>query len=146
MLIRWRWWLCGSLVVLLVAIVFLRGGGPKRTTVTGTISGKAVAAKLKEKLPYKGAASPVRIVFVPEDTETFKQDGPSQAVVKQDGSFRVPGPDGKGLRPGSYKVAIAVVAGGSDLLRGRYNESNSTIIRTVGETSENFEIDLDTGQ
>ena len=80
---------------------------------TATALGQPFVVDLnKLKLP-KGAtgvppgARPLAVSFVAEDGTQF------QAVVNPDtGTFELPGADGKGIRPGRYKVAITCGVGG----------------------------------
>ena len=85
----------------------------------------------------------VRIEFHRLDEAGSPVGAPEGTEVGPDGRFDVPGPDGRGIAPGMYRVSIRqwdpypLV----DRLDGRFDEHNSPIVREVGRGRE-IAIDL----
>jgi hypothetical protein len=60
------------------------------------------------------------------------------------GAFEVPGPDGKGIPPGKYKVTVRSGAvGTSDLLKNQFSRENSKVVREIKPGGGDLVIDLD---
>jgi hypothetical protein len=88
--------------------------------------------------------------FVPSDAETVhivffpESEGSKSYLVnfdRADGTFRA---IGKGLPPGKYRVAISIIKGRSDELKGAYNAKNSPLSCDVVSSSEEIILDLAT--
>jgi hypothetical protein len=63
---------------------------------------------------------------------------------RQDGTFQVTGADGKGLPPGTYRVAVSIVKEHKDELKGLFNVKNSPVVCEVSRTSSEITVDLAT--
>ncbi|MBN9118435.1 MAG: hypothetical protein J0I06_04605 [Planctomycetes bacterium] len=68
---------------------------------------------------------PLSLTFLAEGGEQFP------ANVTDAGTFEVVGPDGKGIKPGRYKVAITAGAGGPDYFGGKFAPDKTQIVREV---------------
>ena len=113
--------------------------------------------------PPEGASN--QMVFVAMDVKgdsdkTIGANEPFAAVVNDDGTFNVPGPDGTGIPPGKYRVSISqkyrtkhtidkpkrpgepTINRDTDLLRDRYSATTSPLVVEV-TTSEKLTLDLD---
>jgi hypothetical protein len=76
-------------------------------------------------------ARPLAVIFIAEDKTQF------QAVVNPEtGAFELPGPDGKGIRPGRYKVAITCGVGGADYFNNKFAPDRTKVVRDVKEGEE----------
>jgi hypothetical protein len=135
---------CGSSNRVQVQGVLLRGGSPLR--------------------PPEGASNQVVFVAMEVKGDSGKSIGanePFAAVVnEEDGTFEVPGPDGRGIPPGKYRVSVtqkyrtkhtvekpkmrgaAPIDRDTDLLGDRYGPTSSPIVVEV-TTPEKLTIDLD---
>src|SRR5438093_1569511 len=90
-------------LILLTACLALAGAlpacqsGPPRTKVGGRLT------KGGKPLEVAAMVGKVIVIFEPMDAAL----GPKEhAAILPDGSFTVPGPNKKGLRPGKYRVAV----------------------------------------
>lgn len=103
----------------------------------------------KVKLPKGGTAMPPGI-----STSSVLQvvlisaDGKDQYTAKTNsdtGTFEVAGPDGKGIAPGRYKIAVTAKVGLSpsdpDLFGGRYAADKTQILRDIKD-GEDVVIDV----
>ena len=75
-----------------------------------------------------------------------KYQGPYGAIVKSDGTFSVPGPTGKGIPPGKYRVEITwqdPFPMGNDKLGGKFGRDNSPVEVDV-PTEGDIDIDVAT--
>jgi hypothetical protein len=134
---------CGSANRIQVQGVLLKGGSPLT--------------------PPEGASN--EMVFVAMDVKgdsdkTIGANEPFAAIVNDDGTFNVPGPDGTGIPPGKYRVSItqkyrtkhtidkpkrpgeATINRDTDLLQDRYSPTTSPLVVEVN-TSEKLTLDLD---
>lgn len=138
--------LCVALLVLPFALV---GCGPSdvKVVVRGRLleNGQPFTADpSKVKLP-KGAAlppgvQPLQIMFIPvERGETYI----ATVTDPASGKFEVTGSDGRGVKPGKYKVSVQINTGPGtpDALGGKYSPEKTTINREVKE-GEELVIDL----
>lgn len=67
------------------------------------------------------------------------------ANVTDDGRFDVPGPEGNGVPPGKYRLAVQMVTyknRGKDEFKNEFNDKSSPIVRDI-QNSTNLAIDLD---
>ena len=128
----------GAAVALVLGFVPLAGcggGTDNRAVVNGKLVDGAKPFTLdpaKLKLPpgatgLPPGARPVAVVLIAvEGGERFP------ANVDTDGTtFSVPGPDGKGIKPGRYKIAITAGVGGGDYFGGKYSPEQTPIVRDV---------------
>jgi hypothetical protein len=118
-----------------VAAIAGCGGSDGAVPVSGKLvdGGKAFAIdQSKVKLPPGATSLPpgsnlVTVVFTPVD------GGESHSAVLNltDGTFTVPGKDGKGLKPGRYKVAVTGGAGGgaADYFGGKFTPDKTQIVK-----------------
>jgi hypothetical protein len=113
--------------------------------------------------PPEGASN--QMVFVAMDVKgdsdkSIGANEPFAADVNDDGTFNVPGPNGKGIPPGKYRVSVtqkyrtkhtidnpkkpgaAAINRDTDLLGDRYSPTTSPLVVEV-TTSEKLTVDLD---
>jgi hypothetical protein len=82
-----------------------------------------------QELP-SGAGGRVMVLFHALD-EGQESQGPYGAIVKSDGTFSVPGPSGRGIPPGKYRVEIRwqdPFPMGNDKLEGKFGKQNSPVV------------------
>jgi hypothetical protein len=134
---------CGSSNRVHVEGVLLKGGSPLT--------------------PPEGASN--QMVFLAMDVKgdsdkAIGANEPFAAIVNEDGTFNVPGPDGTGIPAGKYRVSITqkyrtkhtidkpkrpgelAIDRDTDLLRDRYSATTSPLVVEV-TTSEKLTLDLD---
>ena len=143
-------------IALALAILPGCGGSGNYIWVTGTL--------LKGGAPYKPPEGQnVTIAFVgieiqDEKGSLVKRTDQYQADLSDDGSFKVIGPEGAGIPPGKYRVAISQrytreafealkvkpkkLVRDDDLLKDKYGPSTSPIIREVKARTD-LVIDMD---
>lgn len=130
----------------LFAAILAGCGGPnfeKGVTVKGKIvKGGQV---LKPSGPQAPGASKVEVIFYPNDTNLPEE----QAILDEQGAFTLLG-QGKGIKPGAYKVGVFVRGAGwdSDELNGQFNKEKTTITKDipadkVGQVHDLGTIDID---
>jgi len=141
-----------------------QGCGERTNTVW--VSGKLLKGGVKYVPPEGQLVSVTFVGLEIEDNsgKTVQGSEPFWAEVDQtSGTFRVPGPQGQGIPPGKYRVAVTQkmlreaydakphpppkrslnrVDRESDMLKGRFGLAHSPIIREV-KTSGELIIDLD---
>ena len=137
----------GSAIAFLALFAAGCGGTDDRVKVQGKLldNGKAFSLDAsKMKLPAGATALPpgtkaIQIIFVPAEGG----DTASASVSETDWTFSVPGSDGKGIKPGKYKIAITGGAGGGfpDYFGGKYSLDRTPIVRDV-KAGEPIEIDV----
>lgn len=145
--------------VFLVAAWALAGCGSSNTVqVSGTLlkSGAPYAAPQGQKLGVTLYAMDVKDAT--GGAVTANEPFPAE-FNPSDSTFRVPGPEGLGIPPGKYRVAVIQQATRealertqpkrgtapdreADFLKGRYGPQTSPIVREIG-ASGNLSIDLD---
>jgi hypothetical protein len=134
---------CGSSNRVRVEGVLLKGGSPLT--------------------PPEGATNQMVFVAMEVKGDSDKSIGakePFAAIVNDDGTFNVPGPDGTGIPPGKYRVSITqkyrtkhtidkpkrpgepTINRDTDLLQDRYSPTASPLVVEVN-TSEKLTLDLD---
>ncbi len=121
----------------LAACLALAGcSGAKRCKVSGTLTR---GGKPLEVHPMTG-----KLMVVFRGIGDGATTDPQYAIVKPDGSFTVPGPDGKGIPPGKYRITVEQFDPfpTTDKLGGKFNERNSKIEREV-TGNDHFDLDLD---
>lgn len=126
---------CGLLMT-----IWLSGCGGGKASVTGTVTNKG------KPLTVKPMVGRVQVTFIPVVAAGAPPADPQEAVVKPDGSFTVPGTDGKGLAPGKYKIAVRQwdVFPQVDTLGGEYDAENTPFEREInGALHINLDVGLD---
>lgn len=131
-----------------VALVFLTAGCGDKADGRTVIRGKLVEGDKPfvldvSKLKLPGGATglppgsrPLTVAFVPAE------GGDQQfAVVNLEaGTFEVVG-DGKGIKPGRYKIAVTATVGGQDYFGGKFAADKTQIVREV-KAGEEVVIDV----
>jgi hypothetical protein len=113
--------------------------GDNSQPVQGKLTNNGAALQIENKAP--GVAW-VEVRFYPENNGQISETH-FQAGVKDDGTFNVPGPSGKGLPPGKYRVIVRQwdPYPQTDKLGGKFDETNSKISYDItGSTT--LDIDL----
>lgn len=147
----------------LLAVLALSGcGSSNRVHVEGVLLKGGAAFK-----PPEGASN--QVVFVAMDVQddsgkSVKSNEPYAAIFHpEDATFEVPGPEGRGIPPGKYRVSVTqkyrtkhtvdqpkkrgepAINRDTDLLKDRFSPTDSPIIVEV-PASEKLTIDLDRPQ
>lgn len=108
-----------------------------------TVKGKIVKSGqiLKPAGPAAPGASKVEVIFYPNDTNLPEE----QAILDEQGAFKLLG-QGKGIKPGTYKVGVFVRGAGwdSDELGGQFNKEKTTITKDIPADKVGQELDLGT--
>jgi hypothetical protein len=128
----------------LLLTALLAAGCGKAGPVVHKVSGRLT----KGGQPLQVAGQEARIGLV--QLKFFRIDDQGQigaeswdATADANGNFTVMGPDGKGLPPGKYRVAVFQFDPyPQDKLKGAFNEKKSRIVRDVSGATE-LNIDLD---
>lgn len=130
-----------SLAWIVLAVAGLIGcgdGKPPRVKFGGKVTdgGKPLS------IPNGGMA---QISFIPlfdDPTKPGKRD-PASSLIIEDGSYKIIGTDSTGIYPGKYRVTIKVMRTiDSDLLKGKFDETNSKIEREVTLSTSSFDFDI----
>lgn len=139
---------CVVYAICISFLVFSAGCGSdgvkKGVTVKGKIHQGGQA--LKPSGPMAPGASKVEVVFYTSEADGVHE----QAIADMNtGEFTMTGA-GKGIKPGTYKVGVFVRGAGwdSDDLKGKFNQTNTTISVTIpedkiGQTFDLPPIDID---
>ena len=111
-------------------------GGPKLTKVKGKIT--------RNNQPLNARNGSVDIVFTPVDAGLAYDTYPAN-YNQQDGTYEVPGKDGKGIPPGKYRITIHIMTAPplpaeATQINNTYGSDNSPLVREV--TGEDINIDL----
>ena len=153
---------CALLGMVVCATIAGCSSGPKEgpvVLVNGKLTNNGVPLEVKKATgPSPGGG--VDIVFS-EYTEGGKRPDPSRvftASVDADGSFKLPGRFGRGIPIGKYRIGVhqwepverkpGVMAPkgsspkGVDLLKGKFEDNTSPIVRELAEKDRTIEIDL----
>lgn len=139
-----------SLPAALVVSFALVGCGPKaepKALVRGRLleNGQPFTAdparlKLPKGTSLPPGVQPLQIMFIPiEAGETYI----ATVTDPSAGKFELTGSDGKGVKPGKYKVSVQINTGPGtpDALGGKFSPEKTTITREVKE-GEELVIDL----
>jgi hypothetical protein len=115
-------------------VVFATTGCAKTPTVVvkGKLLSNGQVIRLDRSKVAPGDLG-IQISFYPIDP------GPEEPVTydSSTGAFEVRGSDGKGIRPGRYKITVTSGAWGEgDMFQGRFNYDNSPITRDVQGAGE----------
>ena len=86
----------------------------------------------------------VRVTFFPVTTDGRPPANTYASVFNgADGTFRAVGPDGRGVPPGKYRVAVEHEAKRRDKLRGRFDGDRSPFVFDIDSKTGEIVIDLD---
>jgi hypothetical protein len=86
----------------------------------------------------------VRVTFFPVTSDGRPPKNTYAATYNgADGSFQAVGPDGKGIPPGKYRIAIEHERNRKDLFRSAYDGDKSPFVFDVDATAKELVIDLD---
>lgn len=132
--------LCKALVFVTLSVV-VGCSGSSDVVVTGTLNQANQVYK-----PEKGEQ--VMVVFGEEkDGKPTGKSFPTR--LGADGSFKITGPDNKGIPPGKYRVGIlstpeVPTPGGAngDKFQGAFDPAKSTIFVEVGASSGSVKLDI----
>jgi hypothetical protein len=82
----------------------------------------------------------VQVIFIPDDPEKAGDTYP--ANVNPDGTFEVPGKEGKGIPPGKYRVAVRQLDPypTKDKLKDKFSPEKTPIVRDVASREVNIDI------
>jgi hypothetical protein len=123
----------------LCLLVLLSGcGGPGRLNARGRIVKGGAPYTVPEK-EY------VRVTFFPVTADGKPPQNTYAAVYERsDGTFRAVGPDGKGIPPGKYRIAVEHQGPRrADVLKGAYDGDRSPFVFDVDASTNEIVIDLD---
>jgi hypothetical protein len=131
--------------------------------LAGCGAGNAVWVKghlLKGGQPYTAPDNQtVGVTFYAMDAQSTKADEPFAATYGPEGAFEVPGPEGRGIPPGKYRISVirkpkagtikpapkgskVVVDRDRDYLNDQFGPTTSPIVREI-RSSADLTIDLD---
>jgi hypothetical protein len=137
---------CG-LLALAVALISLVGcgSGSRATEKPFAVKGRLVKSGVPiqpktDKLPP--ADSGIQLIFL----RVGGQPGEEYAanVNPHDGTFNLPGLEGKGVPKGHYRIAVILApVGGVDQFRGKYGKENSRVEKEITGKEDNLVIDID---
>jgi hypothetical protein len=86
----------------------------------------------------------VRVTFFPVTTDGRPPANTYAATYNgADGTFRAVGPDGKGIPPGKYRIAVEHERNRKDLFRGAYDGDKSPFVFDIDASGQEIIIDLD---
>jgi hypothetical protein len=113
------------------------GGGPKLTVVKGKLT-RGGETVLPDRIK-----SGMTIVFVPAEPSKDAASFPGN-FKNADDTFEVPGPDGKGIPAGKYKVTLNILtltpSPAVDAINRKYGGNSPIVVEVTG--SEPINIDL----
>ena len=138
-----RSWLVSlSVGGLLLALSACGESGPPKSVVKGTITnaGKVIPIKITES-----KSGEFLRVWLKEANPGKLTDSYNAIIKFEDGTFTIPGGDGRGVPAGKYKVFIEWNDNfpmGKDLLKGRFSEANSKILRDIPPPNGVLNIDV----
>ena len=129
-----------KIVVLMLCALAVCGCG------SGERKLKAKGRVVKGGAPFTVSADEyVRVTFYPMAADGSQPKNSYVAVYdRNDGKFTVVGPDGKGVPPGKYRVAVEHERKRKDLLEGAYDADRSPFVVEVTSKSQDIVLDLAT--
>src|SRR5262249_16218468 len=121
----------------LCCVVLLGCGGDGRLTTRGRI--------VKGGSPFTvPEAERVRVTFFPVTPDGKPPLNTYIATYNRaDGSFRASGPDGKGIPPGKYRIAVEHERKKKDLFKGAFDGDRSPFVFEIDSGTKEIVIDLD---
>jgi hypothetical protein len=122
----------------LLCLILVQGcSGDNRLNVKGRL--------LKNGAPLK-LSDPefVRVIFFPVTTNGRPPLNTYLAAVDDaEGTFEAVGPDGRGIPPGKYRVAIELNRKKKDALKGAFDGDRSPFVFDIDANTQELVIDLD---
>jgi hypothetical protein len=125
-------------LVLLGAAILASGCGAKAVKVEGQL--------VRDGAPYQAEeGNTLDLAFVGQQTY--------RATVRADGSFVIPGPEGNGIPPGSYKVRVTATTPANDTAslkklsktNEQFKQINDAACEVGSESNQKFTIDVKKG-
>ncbi len=122
----------------LLGIFALSGcGGDGRLNVKGRVLRNGAALKTTEP-------DFVRVIFFPVTTDGRPPKNTYLAAYDGgDGTFEAIGPDGHGVPPGKYRVAVELSRKRKDLLKGAFDGDHSPFVFDVDAGTKELVLDLE---
>ncbi len=122
----------------LICLVAMTGcSGDGKLNIKGRVIKNGAALKLPEK-------EFVRVTFFPVTTNGRPPTNTYIAAYDpEDGTFEAVGPDGHGIPPGKYRIAIEHNRQKKDLLRGAYDGDHSPFVFEVDANTKELVLDMD---
>ena len=140
---------CLSLTCLLVVAFVILGCGGFRPDKGVTVKGKITKGGAPLTVPNMEAkAGFIKVDLVPIHSGAQDERGTAMSMQEPDGNFVILG-DGKGVKPGKYKVSVVTNPGnGLDDLKGAFNGKASKIevdisAKNLGGTQDLGTLELD---
>ena len=127
-----------EILVVATCLVVVSGcGGDGRLNVKGRI--------VKGETPFTAPEQEyVRVTFLPVTSDGRPPANTYIATYnREDGTFRAVGPDGKGVPPGKYRIAIEHEAKKKDMFRGAYDGDRSPFVFDVDSSLKEIVINID---
>jgi hypothetical protein len=137
-----RWSIINSPVLLLtIATLFMSGcgqpSGPARFKVKGEVTNNGEPLKVN---PHVGS---VQVTLYPVTEPGAPAADPQEATVAPTGELTVHGTDGKGILPGTYKIAVRQWdEPNKDVLKGAGDKDHTKIVREIKSSSDPIIIDV----
>jgi hypothetical protein len=125
-----------GVVVAALGLVVLSGCGDGRLNARGRI--------LKGGAPFTVPEEDyIRVTFFPvTENGTPPKNTYAADFNGADGTFRAAGPDGRGIPPGKYRVALEYLRGRKDLFKGAYDGDRSPYVFDVSAGMSEMVIDV----
>ena len=135
------------LAPIVLVLVLLPGCGGSGHYVW--VTGKLLQGGAPYKAPEGQSASLTFVAIETQDASgrTIKNTDQYQADLEDDGSYKVPGPEGKGIPPGKYRIAVTQkmlreafealknkpkkMVRDDDLLKDQFGPMKSPIVREI---------------
>lgn len=127
----------GLFILCLATLACGGGSGEPVVPVHGKLTKGGQPLVLPTNLPPGDPGILVRFA-----STTSKGDIFSAKIDPATGAFTVPGANGNGIKPGTYKVEVQLGPRGKDEFKGKYAGEKTPITRTV-EAGKEIDIDLD---
>lgn len=125
-------------VLALLSIGFVCGcNSETRLNVKGRVMKNGAALKVSDP-------EFVRVIFFPVTTDGKPPKNTYIAAYDNDqGSFEAVGPDGAGIPPGKYRIAVEHNRKRKDLLKGAFDGDHSPFVFEVDASTKELVLDLD---
>ena len=125
------------LIVATCLVVASGCGGDGRLNVKGRI--------VKGETPFTVPEEEyIRVTFFPVTSDGRPPLNTYAATYnREDGTFRAVGPDGKGIPPGKYRIAVEHEAKKKDMFRGAYDGDRSPFVFDVDSSLKEIVINID---
>lgn len=131
-----------SVIVLLLAVVGCGQSPPEEKVVT--VSGRVTNAGTPLAVSGRDIGlGRVEIAFHRLNADGTVSTDFESAGVDEQGNYTMRGRDGKGIKPGKYRIAVRQWdPDPTDKLEGKFSPENSPIEREVGESDTTIDIDV----